>query len=96
MRELFKYIVVFMSLLLTMFIAKCSNEAWGADQHGHPPLVVEKTQGKLIWESPDGKVRLYRVVDRMDSFVVICYQTVGELHGRTVASQCFRKPGGLY
>jgi L-cystine uptake protein TcyP (sodium:dicarboxylate symporter family) len=41
----------------------------------------------LISSIQKGKVKTYRVVDT--ELQMVCYVTVGELHGKTVAQDCF-------
>jgi hypothetical protein len=54
-----------------------------------PPARVEHIQQEpvLIASMQKGKVNIYRVVDT--ELQVVCYVTIGELHGKTVAQNCF-------
>lgn len=82
-----RWLLVFMTLILLMVtLNTCEANANGV------PMVVDPTYGKLIWESADGKVSLYRIVDHVEGVTVICYPMVGQLHGKTVSNFCIYKP----
>jgi hypothetical protein len=61
-----------------------------------PPLVIDPTYGKLVWESSDGKVVMYRIVDHVEGLTIICYPLVGQLHGKTVSNFCIYKPATIH
>jgi len=61
-----------------------------------PPMVIDPTYGKLVWESEDGKIQMYRIVDRVEGLIVICYPLVGQLHGKTVSNFCIYKKAGVF
>ena len=77
-------------VLLMVTLNTCEAQANG------PPMVVDPTYGKLVWESEDGKVKMYRIVDRVEGLLVICYPLVGQLHGKTVSNFCIYKKAGVF
>jgi hypothetical protein len=84
---LFGWLLVIMTAILAFTIlTTCEVQANG------PPMVIDPTYGKLIWESEDGKVKMYRIVDDVEDITVICYPLVGQLHGKTVSNFCIYKP----
>ncbi len=56
-----------------------------------PPVATsDQITIELIATMEDGKVRVYRLVDYQTGTFnsTTCYITVGELHGKTVATEC--------
>jgi hypothetical protein len=91
MLELRKFLILAFAIIVSfVFIRACDVQATG------PPLVIDPTYGKMVWESPDGKVKMYRIVDRVEGCIVVCYPLVGQLHGRTVSNFCISKRMGVF
>lgn len=49
---------------------------------------------ELVGITADGKVKVYRLYDH--TWGVLCFITVGQLHGKTVTSQCFDNYHGRF
>jgi hypothetical protein len=60
-----------------------------AQANHKPELLPEHViqEAVLVGSMQKGKVNTYRVVDT--ELHIVCYVTVGELHGKTVAQDCF-------
>jgi adenosylcobinamide amidohydrolase len=77
---LYMLMVVFLALPVSFVVNKVR-----AEKDLRPEHVLQ--EAVLIGSMDKGKVNTYRVVDT--ELQVACYVTVGELHGKTVAQDCF-------
>ena len=93
MREPWRTLLLVFAVIVSLAMTKtCDKEAYA----NGPPMVVDPTYGKLVWESEDGKIQMYRIVDRVEGLIVICYPLVGQLHGKTVSNFCIYKKAGVF
>jgi hypothetical protein len=89
--RIFLWFLVFLTVLLLMnTLNTCeANAMQPLPLNSSPDARVEHVEQEpvLVASMQKGKVNIYRVVDT--ELQVVCYVTIGELHGKTVAQNCF-------